>query len=186
MEPDPRTTTRLLNRLGAGDAQAAEELAPLVQAELLRMARGQMAGWGHDHTLQPTALVNEAWLRLAGGDPLAFPGRAAFFALASRVMRSVLVDHARARQALKRGGDRSRVTLDDEGGAAPRAAVDVLELDDALRRLKDMDPDLHQLVELRFFGGLTHPQIAHVTGTSLRTVERQWRLARAWLHGELG
>lgn len=185
MEPDPRTTTRLLDRLGAGDRAAAEELAPLVYAELHRLAERHMAGQGREHTLQPTALIGEVWLRLVGGAPLAFAGREPFYALASRIMRSVLVDHARARAAQKRGGDRARVTLQGDERSADASEVDVLALDEALVRLQAMDPELHRLVELRFFGGLAHPEIARTLGVSLRTVERNWRLARAWLHGEL-
>jgi RNA polymerase sigma-70 factor (ECF subfamily) len=185
MSSDPGTTTRLLNRMAAGDLEAAEALAPLIYGELHKLAEAQMGGRRTHPTLQPTALVNEAWLRLAGPEPKEFAGREPFFALASRVMRSVLVDHARAREALKRGGDRARVTLAGNEEAVDGFAVDILALDEALQRLKTLDPRLHQLVELRFFGGLNHPEIARAMGTSLRSVEREWRLARAWLHGEL-
>jgi len=186
LSADPKTTTRLLNRLGKGDPAAAEELVPRVYAELHRLAEQHMAGQGPRHTLQPTALVNEAWARLAVQEELEFDGRDPFYALASRIMRTVLVDHARARNAEKRGGDRRRVTLLDEEEGEQGVELDILALDEALQRLKAMDPELHALVELRFFGGLKHPAIARVQGTSLRTVERNWRLARAWLQGELG
>jgi RNA polymerase sigma factor (TIGR02999 family) len=183
---DMRTTTRLLNLLAAGDPHAAEELAPIVYGELHRMAAGKLGGQAPHDTLHPTALVSEAWIRLAAGaDQLEFEGRERFFALASRIMRSVLVDHARARQAEKRGGDRRPITLVGDEPVAARSELDVLEVDEALQRMKDMDPELHRLVELRFFGGLSHPEIARLLGISLRTVERNWRLARAWLHGEL-
>jgi RNA polymerase sigma factor (TIGR02999 family) len=185
MSDDPRTTTRLLNRLGKGDPTAAEELAPLVYAELHRLAERHMGGRNHGQLLQPTALVNEAWMRLAQQQELEFAGRDPFYALASRVMRSVLVDQARARKAQKRGGAWRRVTLLDEEPGAPDAELDVLALEEALRRLEEMDPELHELVELRFFAGLKHPDIARIQGVALRTVERNWRLARAWLHGEL-
>lgn len=186
MSHDPETTTRLLNRLGQGDSAAADELIPLVYAELHRLAEQHMARQGPRHTLQPTALVNEAWARLAEQDALEFDGRDPFYALASRIMRTVLVDHARARNAEKRGGDRRRLTLLGDEEDTQGVTLDILALDEALQRLKDMDPELHELVELRFFGGLKHPAIARQLGTSLRTVERNWRLARAWLHGELG
>lgn len=185
MSVDPRTTTRLLNRLAEGDAAAAEELVPLVYDRLHRLAEKHMAGQGPRHILQPTALVNEVWTRIAQQDSLEFSNRDPFYALASRIMRTVLVDHARAANAEKRGGDRRRVTLLSEEPGVAGVELDVLALDEALQRMKDMDPELHELVELRFFGGLKHAEIARLQGKSLRTVERNWRLARAWLLGEL-
>lgn len=185
MGHDQETTTRLLNRLGVGDAEAEELLIPLVYAELHRLAEQHMAKQGPRHTLQPTELVNEAWMRIAGQDRLDFSGRDSFYALASRVMRSVLVDHARARNAEKRGGGRRRITLGEHQDQKSGIDIDVLALDEALVRLSEMDAELLELVELRFFGGLTHPEIARLKGVSLRSVERTWRLARAWLHAEL-
>lgn len=181
-------TTRLLNGLAAGDAAVTEEVVARVQDELRRMAALHMAGQRPGHTLQPTALVNEVWLRLFGQEELHFEGRQAFHRFVSRVMRTVLIDHARAALADKRGGDRERVSLTlilQDATDTPAPEVDVLELDGALGRLEALDPDLARLIELRFFGGLRHPQIAELLGTSLRTVERQWRLARAWLYAEL-
>jgi RNA polymerase sigma factor (TIGR02999 family) len=181
-------TTRLLNGLAAGDAAVTEEVVARVQDELRRMAALHMAGQRPGHTLQPTALVNEVWLRLFGQEELHFESRQAFHRFISRVMRTVLIDHARAALADKRGGDRERVSLTlilQDATDTPAPEVDVLELDAALGRLEALDPDLARLIELRFFGGLRHPQIAELLGTSLRTVERQWRLARAWLYAEL-
>lgn len=178
-------TTRLLNGLAGGDATVTDEVVERVQGELRRLAAMHMGAQPAGHTLQPTALVNEVWLRLFGQDQLHFDGRQAFYRLAGRVMRTVLIDHARAARADKRGGDRGRVSLRPELRAAADAPVDVLELDEALRRLEAMDPDAAQIVELRFFAGLQHPEIAEATNTSLRTVERQWQLARAWLYAEL-
>lgn len=181
-------TTRLLNGLAAGDAAVTEEVVARVQDELRRMAALHMAGQRPGHTLQPTALVNEVWLRLFGQEELHFEGRQAFHRFVSRVMRTVLIDHARAALADKRGGDRERVSLTlilQDATDTPAPEVDVLELDGALGRLEALDPDLARLIELRFFGGLRHPEIAELLGTSLRTVERQWRLARAWLYAEL-
>lgn len=181
-------TTRLLNGLAGGDPAVTEEVVARVQDELRRLATLQLAGQRPGHTLQPTALVNEVWIRLFGQEELHFEGRQAFYRFVSRVMRTVLIDHARAAQADKRGGDRERVSLslvlqDAAGSSAPE--VDVLELDKALERLEAMDPDLARVIELRFFGGMKHPAIAELLGTSLRSVERQWRLARAWLYAEL-
>ena len=177
------TTTRLLNRLGAGDSQAAHELAPLVYSELHALASTLLARRSNA-TLQPTALVHEAWMRFAGQES-SFENRFRFYALASKVMRSVLVDHARARQALKRGQGRRPVTWIDAGEATPERRLDLLDLDDALRRLEGLDDELSRIVELRFFGGLSHAEIAGALGLSLPTIERRWRLARAWLHAEL-
>ena len=180
---DEAGLTRLLNRFGNGDSQAAEELAPLVYGELHRIAGLALRGEDPRATLQPTALVNEAWMRLAG-DSASFEHRTRFFALAAKIMRQVVVDHARARKAQKRGGDRSPITLMDAAAAGSRE-LDVLDIDQALERLRAMDEYLHRLIELRFFGGLAQPEIADVLGLSLRTVERRSRLALAWLRGEL-
>ena len=177
--------TRLLNRYAGGDSEAGEQLFPLVYDELRKLARRYMGGNDRGHTLQPTALVNEAWLRLVDQETAGFDGRRNFYALASRIMRSVLVDHARARCAEKRGGGQRRITLYDDAGVQESGSIDLLALDEALERLTEVDPELARIVELRFFGGLNHPEIARATGSSLRTVERNWRLARAWLHGEL-
>lgn len=138
-----------------------------------------------DPVLQPTMLVNEAWLKLAGRDAIQIEGRRAFFVLASQVMRSVLVDHVRAMGAQKRGGDRGRESLSllvgGEGSAGSENGVDLLDLDEALTELGAKDPELAELVELRLFGGLSQAEIAAETGVSASTADRRWRLARAWL-----
>jgi len=182
--PHPETT-RLLNGLADGDQAVTDEVVARVQDELRRLAALHMAAQGPGHTLQPTALVNEVWIRTFGQKALHFEGRQAFYRFASRVMRTVLIDHARAARADKRGGDRGRVSLTLALQDAADAPVDVLDLDEALNRLEELDPALARVVEHRFFGGLGHPEIAELTGSSLRTVERQWHLARSWLFAEL-
>ncbi len=179
--PDP-STTRLLNRFFAGEEGVEDELGHVVFEELHRIAGGALGRGAR--ALEPTALVNEAWLRFRSGSTR-FEHRRQFFALAARVMRSVLVDHARARRARKREGGGERVTVSEASGLSSGGAVDFLDLEDALQRLRVLDEALHRLVELRFFAGLAHPEIADLLGISLSSVERRWRLARAWLRGEL-
>jgi RNA polymerase sigma factor (TIGR02999 family) len=187
-EPSPASeqATVLLNRLVRGDEEAARALLPLLYAELHDLAAAHMKGQPASHTLQPTALLHEAWLKLVRQEGASFDGRARFYALASRTMRSILVDHARARGAARRTPPRSRLTLSEAADGQAVAVVDVLELDELLQRLSSVDPELARLVELRVFGGLSHPEVARVLDTSLRSVERNWRLARAWLQRELG
>ena len=175
------TTTRLLNRLGSGDPEAAHELVPLVYSELHDLASALLGREPHA-TLQPTVIVHEAWLRFAG-EGASFESRFQFYALASKIMRSVLVDHARARAAQKRGGEHRQITWIDAG--AEDRPLDLLDLDEALQRLEALDGELFRIVELRFFGGLSHPEIAQALGLSLPTIERRWRLARTWLYAEL-
>jgi RNA polymerase sigma-70 factor (ECF subfamily) len=178
---DPAATTRLLRAMAAGDPDAAGRLLPLVHAELHRLAQRLMGNERKDHTLQPTALLHEAWLRLCepGAD---YAGRAHFLRVAARAMRNVLVDHARARLAHKRRGG-ARVDVD--GLAVAGDAESVLAVDETLARLHALDPQLVQLVELRFFGGLDNPSVAEALGISLRSVERGWRTARAFLLRDL-
>jgi RNA polymerase sigma factor (TIGR02999 family) len=182
---DNERLTVELTRLFEEGAEPDAGLLALVYAELRGIAERSMAHQPREHTLQPTALVNEAWLRLAASKELRFEARAQFFALAAKVMRSVLVDHAREKAAAKRGGAHRRVTLADELTAGGGPDVDLLSLEDVLTKLEAMDPELARLVELRFFAGLDHPTIARLSGKSLRSVDRSWRLARAWLHAEL-
>ncbi len=169
--------------MAAGDLDAAEQLLPIVYQELHQLARRLMGNERASHTLQATALLHEAWLRLAepGGD---YVDRGHFLRVAARAMRHVLVDHARARAAHKRGNG-LRVDLDAEALAAPDDAASLLAVDETLARLHALDPQLAQIVELRFFGGLDNPSVAESLGISLRSVERGWRTARAFLIRDL-
>ncbi len=181
--------TLLLNRFGRGESDVEAELLELVYGELRGLAIAHMRDQPAGHTLQPTALIHEAWMRLVRQDELEFDARAQFYRLASRTMRSILIDHARRTRAEKRGGVAGKVAL--ESGMHPTTQEDasethgLIELDQALGKLEELDPTLARLVEMRFFGGLSHPEIATALGSSLRTVERNWRLARAFLHKEL-
>ena len=179
----PADVTRLLQAWSDGDSAALDELLPVVYRELHRQAERYMRAQSPGHTLQATALVNEAYLRLAGREPVDWKSRAHFFGVAAKAMRSILVDHARARQASKRGGGADPVTLAaDEAGAQP---VEVLELDETLQRLAELDPRKATLVELRWFGGLSIEEAAEVLAVSTATAKREWRTARAWLRREL-
>ncbi len=162
-----------------------DELMEVVYPQLRRLAAGYLRGERRDHTLQPTALVNEAYLRLMGGTPVDYSDRVHFLAVAARTMRRVLVDHAKARRALKRGGDRLRVTLSEEKLGATDAAPDVLALDASLERLGERDPRKSRAIELHFFGGLTYDEIAEALGVSAATVSRELRFAKAWLADDM-
>lgn len=164
------------------------DLAPHVYDELRRLAAAQLRDQPIGHTLQPTALVNEAWLKLAANPDLRFEDRRAYLVLASRVMRQVLVDHARGKRRAKRGGDGNwqRVTLGGVAAAGDALDVDMLALDEALTELAELKPERVRLVELRFFGGLTEAEVAQVLGISPRQVTRQWRTVKAWLRTRLG
>ena len=190
------SVTELLRLWGAGDSQASDSLVRVVYAELRRQARFALRREGDVHTLQPTALVHEAWLRLGDQHDARWESRTQFFAIAAQTMRRVLLDHARARRATKRGGGAVQITLGgaDEGGAAHGAradddssldAVDVIALDDALARLAELDPQKARLVDLRYFAGLSIPEAAEVLGVSTATVGREWAVARMWLRREL-
>jgi len=178
--------TLLLRQWREGDQRAYERLSELVYDELRRMARGYLAGERRDHTLQPTALVHETYLRLVDQKAMAFEDRRHFFALAATTMRRILVDHARGQRCEKRGGHQQKVSLDGIGElpAAGRAA-EVLAVDEALERLAVEDRLKASVVELRFFAGLTNDEVAAVLGLSEPTVRRHWRLAKLWLHREL-
>ncbi len=177
--------TRLLARVRQSDPRASTELFELLYAELRALAGAAMQREGSGHTLQPTALVHEAWFKIAAPGNVNVTGRAHFFALAARAMRQVLVDHARGAQRDKRGGDRERVTLDGHAVTPSFDALDVLALDEALARLAAQSEFKAKLVELRFFGGLSVDEVASVLNTSPSTVDREWRFARAWLATEL-
>ena len=182
-KPTPGATA-LLQRMAAGHADAAEELLPLLYGELHALASGYMAGERKHHTLQPTALVHEAWIRLTG-DAQDWQNRAHFVGVAARAMRRVLVDHARRRNAEKRGGDLRRVGLDAALDLFEEAGPDLVVLNESLERFERVDPELARLVELRFFGGASSQDIAEVLGVSSRTVERGWKTAQAWLRADI-
>lgn len=177
--------TGLLRQAAGGSDSAMDELIPLVYAELRKIAAAYLRRERENHTLQPTALVNEAWLKLVHQPGIEWQDRAHFFGMAAKMMRQILVDHARARRAAKRDGGLARVTLDEALAPAAGRDVDVLALHEALDRLAQRDPQGARIVELKFFGGLTNPEAAEVTGLSKATVEREWTLARAWLYREM-
>jgi RNA polymerase sigma factor (TIGR02999 family) len=181
----PEDLTALLRAWSAGDRAAEEKLLPLVYEELRKQAARQLRRERAEHTLRPTAVVHELYLRLAGQHRTAWANRAQFFAVAAQLMRRVLVDHARERGAAKRAGGWQRVVLDEDmPGTAPREA-DLLALDEALAELGELDPRRARMVELRYFGGLTLDETAEALAVSPATVSREWQLARAWLHRRL-
>ncbi len=177
--------TVLLGRIRSGEESAQAELYNVVYDELRRLARRHMRGERGAHTLQPTALVNEAFLRLFG-DVVSATDRKHFFALASQTMRRVLVDHGRSRNAEKRGGGVEILSLDERNPADGHDITDILILDEALSRLEKVDARPCRVVEMRFFAGLTESEIAEALSVSEITVRRDWRFARAWLYGEMG
>ena len=177
--------TEVLARWNEGESQALERLLPMVYDELRKLARNNMRRERHGHTLQPTALVHEAYLRLADRVPAEWRDRGHFFAIVSRVMRQILVDNARRHGAGKRGGDVFRVSIDERALAADSRGADLLKLDDALERLKQLDPRKARIIELRFFGGLTIDECAELLELSAPTVVNETRIARAWLHKEM-
>ena len=183
--PDKGQVTRWLIAGSEGDAQALESLLPLVYDELHRQAVGFFRRERAGHTLQPTALVSEVYLRLVNQHEVSWQNRAQFFGIAAQMMRRILVSHARAREAKKRGGAVQHITLQEELAAAPERDLNLLALDDALNRLGTLDPDKCRLVELRFFSGLSVGETAEVMGVSSRTIDRQWQTAKAWLHREI-
>lgn len=177
--------TQLLGELRRGDASAAEKLFPMVYSELRQIAGRQMRGERPNHTWQPTALVNEAYLRIVGGHACDWQSRAHFIAVAAQTMRHLLVDHARARHAGKRGGGVPPVSIQEGLTGAPDRTIDVLDLHEALEELATRDPRQVRVVELRFFGGLTLEETAEILQISERTVSGEWEMARAWLFGRL-
>jgi RNA polymerase sigma-70 factor (ECF subfamily) len=177
--------TGLLRAWSDGDQLALEKLIPLVYAELHRLAKRYMGHEHAGHSLQTSALVNEAYLRLVDAHGVRWQNRAHFFAVSAQIMRRILVDFARARQNLKRGGGALQVTLDEGLVASPEDGADLLALDEALGRLAVLSSRQSQVVELRYFGGLTGEEVAEVLKLSPRTVRHDWSLARAWLYREL-
>lgn len=185
---DNRDATLILSAAAAGDAAAADQLLPLVYAELRALAASHLRRQRHDHTLQPTALVHEAFLRLIDQAAANWKSREHFYAVAALAMRQILADHARRKRAVKRGGGGAwqRVGIEQALDAAlPGADLDIVALDDALQALATLDARKHKVVELRFFGGLSVDEVADVLGVSKTTVESDWRAARAWLNVEL-
>ncbi|MEZ5499085.1 MAG: sigma-70 family RNA polymerase sigma factor [Steroidobacteraceae bacterium] len=176
--------TRLLNDWAGGNQQAGDALAPLVYDELHRLAKRLFRRERDGHTLQPTALVHEVYAKLVDVD-VAWQDRAHFYALAARMMRRLLVNHAAARSAAKRGGDVVRVTFDDANDIAVDSDSQLLDLDEALTQLGDLDPRKAELIQLQYFGGLTFAEMESVTGLSSSTLDRDLRLARAWLKDRL-
>ncbi len=177
--------TALLHAWAGGDAGARDELMPLVYSDLRRRAAAYMRRERRNHTLEPTALVHEAYLKLVDQRRAAWQNRGQFFGVASQMMRRILVDRARARRMVKRSGRWARVTLDEGARAASPVSVDVLDLDAALTRLAAFDPRKCELAELRFFGGLSLEEAGEALGISIATAERDWQAARAWLFKEL-
>jgi len=183
--PSSQEITQLLLAWSDGDQAALEKLTPLVYAELRRLAKGYMFGERTGHTLQTTALINEAYLRLIDWKNVRWQSRAHFFGIAAQVMRRILVDFARSRNYAKRGGGARQVPLDDAINVYEDPSAELIALDDALKSLAEIDRRKSQVVELKFFGGLSAEETAEALKVSQRTVEREWNLARAWLYREL-
>jgi RNA polymerase sigma factor (TIGR02999 family) len=185
LSTSPQAVTQLLVDWGNGDRQALEKLTPLVYQELKRLAARYLRRERREHTLQSTALVHEAWLRLIDQNHVHWQNRAQFFGIAGEMIRRILIDHARNRQAAKRGDGAIKLSLDEALGAPDRRDFDLVALDDALKDLANFDPKQGKLVELRFFAGLSIEESAEVLGVSPATVKREWAAAKAWLYREL-
>jgi RNA polymerase sigma-70 factor, ECF subfamily len=186
MEESPKgEVTMLLAAWSKGDAEALNKVMPLVYAELHRIARRAWSQQSHNNTLQPTALINEAYLKLANVENATFQDRCHFFAVASSAMRQVLVNHAKSRLAEKRGGGRINVSLDEVQPAVHQEAAEIVALHEALEALQSVDPRKSKVVEMRYFGGLSVEETAEAMGVSVATVNRDWRLARSWLIREM-
>jgi RNA polymerase sigma factor (TIGR02999 family) len=185
MTPNPQNITELLVGYGRGDKEALDQLMPLVYDELHRQAARYLRREQAGHTLQTTALIHEAYVRLVDQRNVQWQNRAHFFGIAAQMMRRILVDHARAKKRVKRGGSEVRVTLGDATVVAKDQDLDIVALDEALERLAQLDEQQSRVVELRFFSGLTVEETAEVMGISKATVKRDWSVAKAWLHREL-
>ena len=184
-EPERANVTALLNRMRSGDREAGDRVAGLVYEELHRIASREMRREREGHTLQTTALVHEAYMRLAGAQSLEIQNRGHFFAVASQQMRRILVDHARASGAQRRGGAAIRVDLDKLQLAAAERSIDVILLDESLKELERLEPRAAKVVELRYFGGYTDKEVVDALGVSLATVRREWEFARSWLFDKM-
>lgn len=185
-EPPTDQVTLLLQQASRGSRDAVDQLLPLVYDELRRIAADYLHRERADHTLQPTAIVHEAYLRLVNQQSAGWNDRTQFFAVAAKIMRRILVDHARARRAAKRGGGRRRTEFDDAFAVFEERAIDLVALDEVLNRLAEVDERKSRVVELRFFGGLSVEETSRVLNIPLRTVERDWTFAKAWLRSKLG
>ena len=184
--PSPQEVTKLLVQLTDGDRRAMDELLPLIYDELRRLASSYLRRERQGHTLQPTALVHEAYMRMVDQTQVRWQNRAHFFGVAAQMMRRILVDHARSQQAEKRGGEFQKLSLDERIDVSGQDRdLNLVALDDALNRLAEIDPQKSKIVEMRFFGGLSVEETAEVLGVSVPTVKRHWRLAKAWLYGEI-
>jgi len=185
MSPSPSNVTQMLHDWSDGDREALDKLIPIVYTELRRQAAGYLRRERPGHTLQTTALIHEAYLRLIDQKDVRWQNRAHFFAIAAQLMRRILVDHARSRQAAKRGGSDIKLPLEATMIASEGSEVDLVALDEALERLAAIDPQQGRVVELRFFSGLSVEETAEVLGVSTRTVKRDWNVAKAWLRREI-
>lgn len=184
--PSQQDVTRLLVRLTDGDRGVLDELLPLIYGELRKLASNYLRRERSGHTLQPTALVHEAYLRLVDQTQVQWQNRAHFFGVAAQMMRRILVDHARAHDAEKRGGEFQKLSLDENlDVSSDDKDLNLVALDEALNRLAEIDPQKSKIVELRFFGGLSVEETAAVLGVSAPTIKRQWRMAKAWLYGQI-
>jgi len=181
---DSGDVTGMLVEIGMGDESASDRLLPLVYEDLRRLARAYFLNERRSHTLQPTALVHEAYMRLVKWEAVTWQNRAQFFAVAAQVMRHVLIDHARGKGSSKRDGG-ERILLEEADRLASSREIDVLRLEEALQLLAETDPRQAKIVEMRFFGGLSNVEAAHVLGVSERTIKREWSFAKAWLRREL-
>ena len=185
MAQNSHEVTQLLIQWSNGDKAALDKLMPLIYEELRQLARHYMNRERAGHTLQTTALVNEAYLRLINRKQVHWQNRAHFFAIAAHLMRSILVDHARSHAYAKRGGGARKIALDEALAVSQQRAADVVALDDALKRLAEIDRQQSRIVEMKFFGGLTIEETAEVLGLSPATIKREWSTAKAWLYHEL-
>ena len=185
MQPRSPDVTALLMELTNGNREAASELMPIVYDELRKLAGRYMRRERTDHTLQATALVHEAYLKLVQQQEANWQSRAHFFGIAAQVMRHILIDHARGHTSEKRGGGKRPVPLEEALIFTPEKSLELLRLDESLQRLAELDPRQGRVVELRFFGGLTVEETADVLGVSPKTVKREWSMAKAWLHGDM-
>jgi RNA polymerase sigma factor (TIGR02999 family) len=183
--PSSSNVTELIVAWGNGDEEALHKLIPLIEDELRRLAARYMRREKRDHTLQTTALVNEAYCRLIDQKRVRWQNRAHFLGIAASLMRRILLDHAKRRLSAKHGGKMLRITLDEKTLAADEQATDLLTLDEALTDLATFDPVKSRIVEMKFFGGLTTEEIANIEKVSTRTIEREWRKAKAWLHAAM-